>query len=57
MEIQNFEGLTGQAVAVIGDHLACFDDILAKASDHAKKIIIFGDSARHNAYHRPADEC
>lgn len=41
-----FEGLTGQAVAVIGDHLACFDDILAKASDHAKKIIIFGDSAR-----------
>lgn len=41
-----FDGLTGKAVAIIGDHLACFDDILAKANVHAKKIIIFGESER-----------
>lgn len=42
-----FNGLTGSAIAVIGEHLACFDYIRQQAQRHAKRVVVFGrgDSA------------
>lgn len=39
-----FDGLTGAAVAVIGEHLACFDDVLRQARRHARQVLVFGQS-------------
>ncbi|GAB6058605.1 CapA family protein [Desulfonatronum parangueonense] len=40
-----FDGLTGPAVAVIGDHFPYFDEIRYKAAQHAKQILIYGKSS------------
>ncbi|MFA7669758.1 MAG: CapA family protein, partial [Burkholderiaceae bacterium] len=37
-----FDGLTGPAVAVIGEHLPCFDYVLRQAQRHAKRVVVFG---------------
>ncbi|AWF80491.1 UDP-N-acetylmuramoyl-tripeptide--D-alanyl-D-alanine ligase [Microbulbifer sp. A4B17] len=39
-----YDGLTGPAIAIAGEHLECFDYVLNKAKKHAKRIIIFGES-------------
>lgn len=39
-----FDGLTGPAIAVVGEHLAHFDKVKAAAIRHAKKIVTFGES-------------
>ncbi|MFC6635159.1 CapA family protein [Microbulbifer taiwanensis] len=39
-----FDGLTGAAVAIIGEHLQCFDYVLEQASKHANRVIVFGTS-------------
>ncbi|WP_444916501.1 CapA family protein [Microbulbifer sp. JMSA003] len=39
-----YDGLTGSAIAIAGEHLKCFDYVLKKAKKHAKRIIIFGES-------------
>ncbi|ALR20660.1 MULTISPECIES: CapA family protein [Sphingobium] len=41
-----FDGLTGPAVAVVGEHLACFDTVLTAAQEHAKRVVTFGDSPK-----------
>lgn len=38
-----FDGLSGKAVAIIGDHLQCFDTVVDKARAHAQDLLIFGD--------------
>ncbi|WP_444935356.1 CapA family protein [Microbulbifer sp. JMSA004] len=40
-----FDGLTGASIAIIGEHLKCFEYILEKAKKHAKRVIIFGESS------------
>lgn len=40
-----FIGLTGRSIAVIGDHLPCFDYIHEQAGKHAKRVIVFGRGA------------
>ncbi|MFA0812472.1 CapA family protein [Microbulbifer epialgicus] len=39
-----FDGLTGCAIAIVGEHLQCFNYVLRKARKHAKRVIIFGES-------------
>ncbi|WP_445357545.1 CapA family protein [Microbulbifer sp. ANSA002] len=39
-----FEGLTGPAIAIVGEHLQCFDYIFKKAKKHARRVILFGES-------------
>lgn len=39
-----FDGLIGTAVAVIGEHVPHVEDIRRKASQHAQRIIVFGQS-------------
>jgi UDP-N-acetylmuramyl pentapeptide synthase len=39
-----FDGLTGNAIAIIGEHLTCFDYVMDIAQKHAKRIIRFGTS-------------
>lgn len=39
-----FDGLTGPAVAIVGEHLKCFELVLENARKHAKRVIVFGDS-------------
>ena len=39
-----FDGLTGRATAIVGEHLRHFDYILQKAQQHAKRVIVFGES-------------
>ncbi|WP_445357954.1 CapA family protein [Microbulbifer sp. ANSA005] len=41
-----FDGLTNSSVAILGDHLKCFDYILSQAKKYAKKIIVFGKGER-----------
>ncbi|NYT26109.1 CapA family protein [Alcaligenaceae bacterium] len=42
-----FDGLTGTAVAVVGQHLPCFEYVLQQAQRHSKRVVVFGhgDSA------------
>jgi UDP-N-acetylmuramyl pentapeptide synthase len=40
-----FDGLTGASVAIIGEHLQCFEYIREKARKHAKRVIVFGTSS------------
>lgn len=40
-----FDGLTGNAVAVIGEHVACFEYIQQQAARHARRVLVFGTSA------------
>lgn len=40
-----FDGLTGAAVAVLGEHLPCFDYVLRQAHAHAQRVVVFGRSA------------
>lgn len=37
-----FDGLTGPAVAVIGDRFPSYDTVLRKAAKHARDIVVFG---------------
>ncbi|WP_237060146.1 CapA family protein [Microbulbifer sediminum] len=37
-----FDGLTGSAVAIFGDHLKHFEYIRSEAEKHARRIIVFG---------------
>ncbi len=39
-----FDGLTGQATAVVGEHLPHFEQVLQEARKHAKRCIVFGRS-------------
>ena len=39
-----FDGLTGRAVAIVGEQLLHFDYVLKKARQHAKRVIVFGTS-------------
>jgi UDP-N-acetylmuramyl pentapeptide synthase/D-alanine-D-alanine ligase-like ATP-grasp enzyme/acylphosphatase len=39
-----FDGLTGPAIAVLGEHLPCFDYVIAEAHKHAKRVVVFGRS-------------
>ncbi|SFC73925.1 UDP-N-acetylmuramyl pentapeptide synthase [Microbulbifer thermotolerans] len=39
-----FDGLTGRAVAVVGEHLQCFDYVMQQARKHAQRVVIFGSS-------------
>lgn len=39
-----FDGLSDRATAIVGEHLRHFDYILKKARQHAKRVLIFGDS-------------
>ena len=39
-----FDGLTGRATAIVGEHLRHFDYILQKAQQHAKQVLVFGRS-------------
>nr|WP_010133248.1 CapA family protein [Microbulbifer agarilyticus] len=39
-----FDGLIGRAVAIVNEQLLHFDYVLAKAKQHAKRIIVFGTS-------------
>ena len=39
-----FDGLSGAAIAVIGEHLEGFEDVHARAAKHARRIIVFGRS-------------
>ena len=39
-----FDGLSGQATAVVGEHLVHFDRVLQEARKHAKRCIVFGRS-------------
>ncbi len=38
-----FDGLSGKAVAILGDHLPCFDSVADKARAHARTLLVFGD--------------
>ncbi len=38
-----FDGLSGKAVAILGDHLPCFDSVAAKARAHAQTLLVFGE--------------
>ena len=38
-----FHGLTGEAVALFGTHLPCFDTVSNVAKHHAKTIMMYGD--------------
>ncbi|MCO1336146.1 CapA family protein [Microbulbifer sp. OS29] len=40
-----YDGLTGAAIAIAGEHLKCFEYVLKKAKKHAKRVIIFGESS------------
>lgn len=40
-----FQGLSGQAVAIVGEHLPRFDAVLREARRHAKRCIVVGRSA------------
>jgi len=37
-----FDGLSGDAVAVVGDHLEPFDFVMDNATRHAKSVIVYG---------------
>ena len=39
-----FDGLTGPAIAVIGEHLNCYVEVLHYAHKHAKRVVTFGRS-------------
>ncbi len=39
-----FDGLTGPAVAVIGEHLPYLDEIRKKAAQHAQQLLVVGES-------------
>jgi len=39
-----FDGLTGPAVAIVGEHLTCFDTVLTAAQKHATRVVTFGNS-------------
>ncbi|GAA5444373.1 UDP-N-acetylmuramoyl-tripeptide--D-alanyl-D-alanine ligase [Microbulbifer sp. NBRC 101763] len=39
-----YDGLVGSAIAIVGEHLQCFDYVLNKAKKHARRVIIFGES-------------
>lgn len=39
-----FDGLTGAAIAIVGEHLPCFDYVIAQATKHAKRVMVFGRS-------------
>lgn len=41
-----YEGLVGSAIAIVGEHLQCFDYVLNKARRHARRVIIFGESSK-----------
>ncbi len=43
-----FDGLTGPAVAVIGEHFPHFEEIRSKAAQHAQRVVIFGQSPDAN---------
>ncbi len=38
-----FDGLAGNAIAVVGAHLPHFDQVLSYARKHAKRVVIYGD--------------
>jgi UDP-N-acetylmuramyl pentapeptide synthase len=38
-----FDGLVGDAIAVVGAHLPHFDQVLGYARKHAKSVLIYGD--------------
>ncbi|MFV8782076.1 CapA family protein [Microbulbifer sp. SA54] len=40
-----FDGLSGRAVAIVGEHLQHFDYVLKTARRHAQRVIVFGSSA------------
>lgn len=40
-----FDGLTGPAVAVVGDHLYGFQRIVENAHTYAKSVVVYGESA------------
>ncbi|MCA0901192.1 CapA family protein [Microbulbifer agarilyticus] len=39
-----FEGLVGRSIAIVNEQLLHFDYVLAKAKQHAKRVIVFGTS-------------
>lgn len=39
-----FDGLTGAAIAIVGEHLPCFDYVIAQARKHARRVVVFGRS-------------
>ncbi|GAB2505220.1 CapA family protein [Microbulbifer agarilyticus] len=39
-----FDGLIGRSIAVVNEQLLHFDYVLAKAKQHAKRVIVFGTS-------------
>lgn len=39
-----FDGLTGPAVAIVGEHLRCFDYVNEQARKHAERVVVFGTS-------------
>ncbi|WP_336961455.1 CapA family protein [Sphingobium aquiterrae] len=41
-----FDGLTGAAIAIVGEHLAHFEMVMAAAQAHAKRVVTFGESDR-----------
>ncbi|WP_444930228.1 CapA family protein [Microbulbifer sp. SSSA002] len=40
-----YDGLSGPAIAIAGEHLKCFEHVLEKAQQHAKRVIVFGESS------------
>lgn len=39
-----FDGLSGKAVAIVGEHLKCYDYVLEQARKHAQRVVTFGTS-------------
>jgi len=39
-----FDGLTGPAVAIVGEHLQCFDYVMEQAGKQAGRVLVFGTS-------------
>lgn len=37
-----FDGLTDPAIAVVGNHLECFDQVMTQARRHAKQVVLYG---------------
>lgn len=39
-----FDGLSGPAIAILGEHIRCFDTVRHRAMRHARRLITFGTS-------------
>ncbi|GAB2896188.1 CapA family protein [Microbulbifer echini] len=39
-----YNGLSGSAIAIVGEHLHCFDYVLKEAKKYARRVIRFGES-------------